>query len=169
MNISSTPRLRPALSACGGLVMACLVAGCQPKTEPKPPPAAADLGEIARRLIDPNYAVGALVLGKNGEIVAVDATGTVVPPCALPGERPADPPNPVGAPAKPEGDVAKPEGDLARVAAGEDPECAKVRNTTIINLQSTGIVRHTGSTCTTVGPIIHAGKARYFQVPVGCK
>lgn len=161
MNISSTPRLRLAMSACGGLVMACLVAGCQPKTEPKPPPATADLGEIARRLIDPNYAVGALVLGKNGEIVAVDATGKVVPPCALPGEQPAEQPNPTGVP-------TKPEGDLARVAAGEDPECAKVRNTTIINLQSTGIVRHTGSTCTTVGPIIHAGKARYFQLPVGC-
>lgn len=153
MNKSSTPRLRPTLYVCSGIAMACLVAACQPKAEPKPPAAAADLSEISRRLIDPTYAVGALVLGKNGEIVAVDATGKVAPPCALPGEQPTDPLKPTGEPA---------------TVATEDPACAKIQNTMIINLQSIGIVRHTGSTCTTVGPIIYAGKARYFQLPVGC-
>ncbi|MBL8447717.1 MAG: hypothetical protein JNJ44_09940 [Zoogloeaceae bacterium] len=105
----------------------------------------ADLSEVAKRFVDPNYAMGALVVGQNGEIIAVDASGKPVPPCSLPS----------GA-----------AGDTKQAPA---PECSKVRNTTITDVQAPAIVRHTGSTCTLVGPIIHAGRAYYFQLPPGCK
>ena len=122
------------------------LAGCQgmPMHHDRPQ-GDADLSEVAKRFVDPTYAMGALVVGKNGEIIAVDASGKPVPPCSLPS----------GA-----------AGDTKQAAA---PECPKVRNTTITDVQAPAIVRHTGSTCTLVGPIIHAGRAYYFQLPPGCK
>jgi len=141
------------------LAAACLVVGCQPKGEPKvepTPPAAVDLGAVAKRLLAPDYAVGALLIGKNGEIVAVDITGQTRPPCSLP-EIPVT-----------DAAAQAPSAEGKRAATADEPECAKVRNTTIANLQSPSIVRHTGSNCFLVGPIIHAGRAYYYQLPPGC-
>lgn len=130
-----------------GALTALTLAACMSKEAKEVP--AVDLSELARRFVDPDHAVGALVLGKDGEIIAVDATGKPVAPCALAPEEGATASAPV-----------------AREA--EEPECAKIRGTTLTNIQSTAIVRHTGSTCTTVGPIISGGRAYYFQLPQGC-
>lgn len=87
----------------------------------------------------PASAIGALVFGPEGEIYVVDGAGRNVPGCVMPGT-------------------------MDKSA----PECRALAGTTVLAIKSVAAVRHTGSTCTTVGPIIHAGRAYYFQLPAGC-
>ncbi|HRP98375.1 MAG TPA: hypothetical protein PL143_19235 [Rhodocyclaceae bacterium] len=87
----------------------------------------------------PSAAIGALVLDAEGDLFVVDGEGRTVQGCVPPGTM--DP------------------------AA---PECAALTGTTVMAIKSVALIRHTGSTCTTVGPIIHAGRAYYFQLPAGC-
>lgn len=117
----------------------------QPVVTTAPQSASADveLTEVAKRMMTKDNVVGALLLGKNGEIIPVDANGRVVPGCALP--------------------KARTDGDKAVTAN----ECAKTRGTTITDLQPVSIVRHTGSTCITVGTVF-GGKYWTYQIPKGC-
>ncbi|NMF91499.1 hypothetical protein [Aromatoleum petrolei] len=87
----------------------------------------------------PASAIGALIFGAEGEIYVVDGAGRNVPGCVLPGT-------------------------MDKSA----PECRALAGTTVLAIKSVAAVRHTGSTCTTVGPIISAGRAYYFQLPAGC-
>ncbi len=88
----------------------------------------------------PSTAVGALVFDADGGITVVDREGRPVPGCVMPGTE-----------------------------GGTDaPRCAALSGTTVQSLKSVGFIRHTGSTCTTIGPLVNAGLAFYFQLPPGC-
>ncbi|MDT3671467.1 MAG: hypothetical protein ROZ37_14195 [Aromatoleum sp.] len=88
----------------------------------------------------PSTAVGALVFDADGGITVVDREGRPVPGCVIPG-----------------------------TGGGTDaPPCAALSGTTVQSLKSVGFIRHTGSTCTTIGPLVNAGLAFYFQLPPGC-
>ncbi len=87
----------------------------------------------------PPAAIGALVFGAEGEVYVVDGEGRRVPGCVMPGT-------------------------MGKAA----PECGALADTRLLGIRSVAFVRHTGSTCTTVGPIVHAGLAYYFQLPAGC-
>lgn len=133
-----------------GGVLLLSIAGCG--SGPDGAAAEVDLSETARRLMDPANVVGALVFGKDGEIAVVDGGGKLVRPCVLPGGAEAA----AGAAA-------------ADGSKAVEAECGKLAGTTVMNVQSAAFVRHTGSTCLTVGPIVHGGRAYYFQLPAGCK
>jgi len=132
-------------SAWSGVVLVSL-AGCSPPSAPAKDPAV----EVQPGLVDPSRAIGAVVFGTNGEVLVVDAEGKPVQPCALPvsGKEPG--------------------------AAGDMPECHKVRDTTITMLQSIALVGHTGSSCLTLAPsqTVSGGGfvqgATAFQIPPGC-
>lgn len=134
MKKAPTPCPRLNWSICGGLALACLTA-CQPTEKPKvePKPAAVDLGDLTKRFLDPNYAIGALVIGQKGELIAVDKDGNQLKPCRLPGD---------------------PKQEL--------PECAAVTNTTIEDISPVSFVRHTGSKCIK-GTITNAGYASTYS------
>lgn len=88
----------------------------------------------------PSTAVGALVFDAEGGITVVDREGRPVPGCVMPG-----------------------------AASGTNaPPCAALAGTTVQSLKSVGFIRHTGSACTTIGPLVNAGLAFYFQLPPGC-
>ena len=88
----------------------------------------------------PPAALGALVFGADGGIAVVDREGRPVPGCVMPG-----------------------------TTGGKDLRpCGALSGTTVQSLKSVGFIRHTGSTCTTIGPLVHAGLAYYFQLPSGC-
>jgi hypothetical protein len=123
---------------CGGVVLTSLT-GCKPDEKHKPPG-----GGVTGTLFDLGDAIGAVVFGKDGRIIVVDAKGQPVPPCALPGREPAP---------------------------GQAGVCQKVTNTAIIDLKSIGAARHTGSECILLevpsgGQAVDAGGL--FQLPPGC-
>ncbi|HMV17946.1 MAG TPA: hypothetical protein PLN96_05425 [Zoogloea sp.] len=132
-----------ALAAAFGVTVLAGLTGCE---HPKPPAPAAsipepDLKDVAKRFVDPSYAVGALVIGKNGEVLPVSAEGKRIQPCLLP--------------KAPETPTAK----APEIATqGEIQECPKARDTTILDVQSVAVVRHTGSTCVTVGGGVFMGR-----------
>lgn len=107
--------------------------GCSEK--PKPAVATeADHNQLAKRFIEPNQSLGALVIGKNGEILPVDAEGKPVKPCRMP-------------------DAAGDTQDKLDL-----PDCIKTRDTTIHDIRSLAIVTHSGSTCVTYGGGIIGGR-----------
>lgn len=126
----STAPLGSAL--CAAALLGSL-AGCQMLDAAKP------YGEPAPSATLPAAAMGAIVVGAEGEIFVVDGEGRSVPGCVPPGT--IDPAAPV---------------------------CAALTGTTVMTIKSVAVIGHTGSTCTTLGPIIHAGRAFYFQLPPGC-
>lgn len=87
----------------------------------------------------PGAAIRALVFGAEGDVFVVDGEGRNVQGCVMPGTM-----------------------DKSAQA------CGALTGTTVMSLKSVGFIRHTGSTCTTVGPIVHAGRVYYYQLPPGC-
>ena len=87
----------------------------------------------------PDSSLGALTVNADGEVVFVDAKGKRVPGCLLPGEGKA-----------------------------RANDCVGLKDTTVLEIQSLSVVKHRGSTCTTIGPIFHGGRAYYYQFPPGC-
>ncbi|MCB1917448.1 MAG: hypothetical protein KDG52_17260 [Rhodocyclaceae bacterium] len=82
--------------------------------------------------------IGAIVIDKNGEIAVVGADKQELPRCSLPGED------------------------------GKYRTCGKLENTRVSGISSYSMVRHTGSTCYTIGPFGHGGNIYYYQIPFGC-
>mgnify|MGYP001283875998 CR=1 FL=1 len=116
-----------------GVVLLGPLTGCSDK--PKPAVATeAEHNQLAKRFIEPNQVLGALLIGKNGEILPVDADGKPVKPCRLPGAA----------------DDSQDKLDL--------PDCNKTRDTTIRDIRSLALVTHSGSTCITYGGGIFGGK-----------
>ena len=87
----------------------------------------------------PDASLGALSINEDGEIVVVDAKGQAIPKCVL-----------------------------RATEAKKASECRGLKDTDILEIRSMSIVTHTGSNCTTIGPIIHGGRAYYYQLPPGC-
>ncbi len=137
-------RFNLAPAAIAAMVGAVFIAGLTGCEHPKPPPPVSsepDLKDVAKRFVDPSYAVGALVIGKNGEVLPVAADGKRIQPCLLPTVR------------------DNPDAKAPEIAAkGEIQECPKARDTTILDVQSVAVVRHTGSTCVTVGGGVFMGR-----------
>lgn len=139
-------------SAWGAIMLAALAA-CEPKAAgdpPKEPPPRPDPGPITSDMVGAANALGGVLFRANGDFVVVDAAGKEVAPCRLP-----DP-------------------DRKTDAAADVGECQKVSNTTITNVQSIAVVRHTGSHCIIIGPVqtVSAGgvvtSSGVFQLPPGC-
>lgn len=104
------------------------------------------LQEVAKKVMPLENFAGALLIGKNGELIPLDARGLVSPSCALP--------------------VASDAPTTASKAMLPN-ECAKTRDTTLLEINPVSVVRHTGSTCITVS-YVSGGKNWYVQIPKGC-
>lgn len=152
MHTSNTLHKLIGWSISGAIMMAVL-AGCEPKAAAEPPnqtPPKEDTGPVGADIIGSTDAVGGILFLANGHLVVVDAAGNRVAPCRLP-------------------DPEKNPDD----ADGGD-ECQKVRDTTITDLNSIAVVRHTGSQCLTLGSsqTVSAGGvvtgSPVYQLPPGC-
>ena len=153
MHKSDTLKKVMSRSISGAIMITAFLAGCEPKAAAEPPkqtPPKEDTSPGGGGITGANDAVGGILFLANGDLVVVDAAGNKVAPCQLPDpdRNPDD-------------------------AAGR-AECQKVRDTTIIDLQSIAVVRHTGSQCLTVGPsqTVSAGGvvtgSPVYQLPPGC-
>lgn len=131
--------LRSLVWATGAAAVVAIAADGQVE-RPRYPGAATSQSGGATSLSMPQGAIGALVFDANGGVTVVDGEGRPVPGCVMPG-----------------------------TAGGTDaPPCAALSGTTVQSLKSVGFIRHTGSMCTTIGPLVNAGLAFYFQLPPGC-
>lgn len=104
------------------------------------------LQEVARKVMPLENFAGALLIGKNGELIPLDARGLVSPSCVLP---------------------AASDAPTTASKATLPNECAKTRDTTLLEISPVSVVRHTGSTCITVS-YVSGGKNWYVQIPKGC-